>query len=305
MYHKPSTDGIDYLERHGLEVTVLPQDTPAQVAKHIVSADGVLIRTTPLPKDILQKAPRLKVIARHGIGLDEIDQAYCVEKGIGVYNTPRANVNSVAEHVTAFILSLAHRIPEAVHALRRDDYASRNRLIGMEVAGKTLGLIGFGNIAQEVAKKCGTGLGMKIVAYDPQKETFPDGVEHVHTLDALARRSAFVSVHVPLLPTTSNMIDRTFFDAMQPASYFINAARGGIVDETALIEAITSGKLAGAALDCYAEEPMPVSFPLKGLDNVLLTPHMAAHTEDSMRAMAVGAAEAIVRELISEKGEDS
>ncbi|GAK01578.1 hydroxyacid dehydrogenase [Geomicrobium sp. JCM 19055] len=290
-------DGIQFLKDHGLQVIELENDSREEIDKYIEAATAILVRTTPLQAEQLERGNKLQVIARHGVGLDLIDTKYCEQNGIKVCNTPVANVNSVAEHVTGFLLSIAHRIPEAERAIRRGNYESRHVLIGQEVKGKTLGLIGFGNIAQSVAKKCALGLGMNVIAYDPYAKEFPEYVEQVKELETIAQQSHFVSVHVPLNDATENLIDRPFFHLMQSGSYLINAARGGIVNETALTEAIDTERIAGAALDCYAEEPIPLDFPLKDYENVLLTPHMAAHTEDSMRAMALGAAEAIVRAI--------
>lgn len=285
------------MKDHGLQVIELENDSREEIDKYMETATAILVRTTTLAAEQLERGKELKVIARHGIGLDLIDTKYCEQNGITVCNTPIANVNSVAEHVTGFLLSIAHRIPEAERALRRGNYESRNVLIGKEVKGKTLGLVGFGNIAQSVAKKCALGLDMNVIAYDPYAKEFPEYVEQVKELETIAKQSEFVSVHVPLNDGTKNLIDYHFFQSMQPASYLINAARGGIVNEEALIEAIDTDQIAGAALDCYAEEPMPLDYPLKDYENVILTPHMAAHTEDSMRAMAVGAAEAIVQTI--------
>jgi D-3-phosphoglycerate dehydrogenase len=249
----------------------------------IIRANGTVTRR------LMEAAPRLKVVARHGVGIEAIDRKAAAERGIAVVNTPFANDESVAEQCIGMVIALAKRIPEADRAMRAGDWEARYRLIGVEVAGKTLGLVGFGKIGQRVASIGQRGLGMSIlyhdvVAYPGQEAAL--GARAVG-LKELLEQSDFVSLHVPLVPATRGLIDETALRRMKRTAYLINTARGPVVDQAALTRALQEGWIAGAGLDVYDPEPLPADSPLLKMTNVVLSPHMAAHTDEALLRMAM------------------
>jgi D-3-phosphoglycerate dehydrogenase len=249
----------------------------------IIRANGTVTRR------LMEAAPRLKVVARHGVGIEAIDRKAAAERGIAVVNTPFANDESVAEQCIGMVIALAKRIPEADRAMRAGDWEARYRLIGVEVAGKTLGLVGFGKIGQRVASIGQRGLGMSIlyhdvVAYPGQEAAL--GARAVG-LKELLEQSDFVSLHVPLVPATRGLIDETALRRMKRTAYLINTARGPVVDQGALTRALQEGWIAGAGLDVYDPEPLPADSPLLKMTNVVLSPHMAAHTDEALLRMAM------------------
>lgn len=262
-------------------------------------ADAILVRTAPIDRELIACAPQLKVIARHGAGVDNIDVQAAAERGVVVCNTPYANSNSVAEHTVGLMIGLSHQMLKSDHALRQGRFQVRNQYIGTELQGKTLGIIGLGNIGRRVARKSALGMEMNVIAYDPfmKGESGLDYVQLVDSLDTLLSEADFVSLHIPYVPELHHFIDRAALSKMKRGAFLINCARGGLVDEEALVEALKDGRVAGAGLDVFEQEPPPDAHPLWELDNVIVTPHMSAHTEDAMIAMAAGAAEEIVRVL--------
>jgi D-3-phosphoglycerate dehydrogenase len=237
----------------------------------------------------MESARRLKVVARHGVGVEAIDRRAAAELGIAVVNTPAANDESVAEQCVAFMIVLAKRILEADRALRAGDWEARYRLIGVEVQGKTLGLVGFGKIGQRVAAIGHYGLGMPILYHDLL--AYPQAERELRarrvTFEQLLGESDFVSLHLPLLPETRGMIDAAALRRMKPSAFLINTARGAVVDQAALALALRERWIAGAGLDVYDPEPLPADSPLRGMDNVVLSPHMAAHTDEALLRMAM------------------
>jgi D-3-phosphoglycerate dehydrogenase len=249
-------------------------------------------------EDVLSGAGKLKVVARAGVGLDNIDLEGTKRREIKVINSPEASSNAVAELIIGFMFSLARRIPEADASMKRGEWIKRE-LKGSEISGKTLGIIGFGRIGYLVAKKA-KACGMKVLTYDVIIEKLMDyvkeaGAEAV-SLERLLSSSDYVTTHVPLLPQTRHMIGREEIEMMKNSAYLINASRGAIIDEEALREALTGGRLAGAALDVYEEEP-PVDTKLTGLRNVVCTPHIGAATEEAQRANSTIIAEKLIKLL--------
>ncbi len=291
-----ASEGVEEFVRAGLEVVEPPSWDVQTLKSYIRDCQGILVRTVLLPGEILKEAPGLKVISRHGVGLDNIDLQYCREHGIQVTNLPESNTVSVAEHTMGMILSIAKNFPICDRETRRGNFDARNQYHGIELEGKTLGVVGLGRIGRLVAQKAAQGLGMRVMAFDPYlpEGSIPGFVEPVE-FDALLALSDVVTLHVPLVEGTANLIRREQISKMRDGAYLVNCARGGIVDETALEEALRSGKLAAAALDVFEEEPTPGDHPLWTLDNILVTPHMAALTREAVRRMAVDAA----REIIS------
>jgi D-3-phosphoglycerate dehydrogenase len=255
----------------------------AQLADLLPGIDGFIAGLDAITADALQAADRLKVISRYGVGIDNVNLEAARQKGIVVTNTPGANSVSVAELAVGLILSLSRHIPEASAAARKGEWP---RMSGLSLEGKTAGIIGFGAIGKQLALRL-SGFGCRLLAYDP----YPDlafaekvGVQ-LMSLDDLLPQADIVSLHLPLLPDTRGLVDREFLAKMKPGALLINTARGEIVDETALYEALMTEHLAGAALDALIQEPPDPNNPLLRLSNVLLTPHMGAHTDGATNAM--------------------
>jgi len=268
----------------------------ADVDALIFRAHGAVTRR------LMESAPGLKVIGRHGVGLEAVDLAAARERGIAVVYTPDANTESVAEQALGFMLVLAKRILPADRAARAARWSARYELTGTELRGKTLGLIGFGRIARRLAEMARAGLGMDILYWDHAgRDLAPPALGAVRVpIDGLLARSDVVSVHVPLLPETRGLIGAPQFARMKPTAFFLNTARGPIVDEAALAAALREERIAGAGLDVYAAEPLRPDNPLLALDNVVLSPHMSAHTGEALRRMAM-VAEDVLRVLGGER----
>lgn len=288
--------GIEYLERD-FEVDVRMGLSPASLVREIVNYDGIVTRSgTAVTTRLLEAGRgRLKVVGRAGIGVDNIEIEAATERGVAVVNAPNGNVRAAAEHTIALLFALCRNVPQA-HALLREGVWGKNRFMGCEVAGKTLGIIGLGKVGAQVAR-LGMALGMEVVAYDPFVEPHPD--IPMLTLDDLLRQSDFVTLHVPLTPITDCMISARELDLMRESAYLINVARGRVVDEAALFDACKSGRIAGAALDVFAEEPL-VGNPLLELGNVIVTPHLGGTTQEAMRASALEVAMQVRAVLLGE-----
>ncbi|MBW3578643.1 MAG: phosphoglycerate dehydrogenase [Actinobacteria bacterium] len=256
--------------------------------------DAVVVRSaTTIDADVIASGTNLKVIARAGIGLDNVDVAAATRAGIVVCNAPQSNIVSAAEHTVGMLLALARNIPQADAALRAGRW-ERARWSGTELHGKTLGVVGLGRIGVLVAQRC-NAFGMRLTAYDPYisvDRAARMGVELIDDLDELLRRVDFVSIHLPKTSETVHLIGAQRLRLMKPTARLINVARGGIVDEDALYEALRDGVIAGAALDVFAEEPT-TSSPLFGIDNVVVTPHLGASTREAQDKAGVQVAEAV------------
>lgn len=257
--------------------------------------DALIVRSrTRVTAEVIDRARRLRVIGRAGIGVDNIDLVAATRRGIVVMNTPGGNNVTTAEHAIAMMMALARWIPQASASVKAGEW-KKGKFIGSELAGKILGIVGAGNIGSLVADRA-RGLHMKVLACDPfitAEKARQLEVELV-SLEELAERADFVSIHVPLTPETRNLIGRTFFERMKRGARLINCARGGIVDEEALADAIREGKLAGAALDVFAQEPPPPNHPLLALEQVVCTPHLGAATDEAQVNVAVAIARQIV-----------
>ena len=272
-------------------------DAESELAEIIGRYDGIVIRSeTKLTADLIERATRLKVIGRAGVGVDNVDVDAATRQGIVVANAPESSVISAAEQTIGLLVALARNIPQA-HAALKGGRWERSRWSGIELDGKTLGVVGFGRIGQQVARRA-IGLGMRVIAYDPfvSEERFRElGVEHAETLEAVLGGADVVTLHSPLTDETRHLIDRDAIAKMRDGGRLVNAARGALVDEEALVEAIRSGKLAGAALDVFSEEPY--SGPLLELDEVVTTPHLAASTDEAQDRAGVIIAEQVVAAL--------
>jgi D-3-phosphoglycerate dehydrogenase / 2-oxoglutarate reductase len=285
--------GVDLL-RERFDVDVEPN---GELADTIGAYDAIVVRSaTKLTADVLSHAERLKVIGRAGVGVDNVDVEEATRRGIVVANAPESTVVSAAEHTIGLLVALSRNIPQAHAALKQGRW-ERGRYGGIELEGKTLGVLGFGRIGQQVARRA-LGLGMRVVAYDPfvARERFRElGVERVDTPDEAYAAAEFVTLHLPLTDETRGAVGGDAFARMRDGVRLINAARGELVDESALLNALRSGKVAAAALDVFPAEPY--DGPLLELDNVVVTPHLAASTEEAQDRAGVIVAEQVAAAL--------
>lgn len=287
---KLSAAGVARL-REGVEVDEAPGLSEAELVERVPGYDAMVVRSaTQVTAPVLEAGRRLKVVARAGVGVDNIDVAAATRCGIIVVNSPEGNTIAAAEHTVAMLLALARRIPDAVHSLRQGEW-KRTAFVGIEVYGKTAGVIGFGKIGREVARRL-RGFGMRVLASDAyvtEELARREGVELVD-LDTLLAGSDFITVHAPLTRETRGMIGDDAFARARPGVRIINCARGGIVDEEALLRALEKGQAAGAALDVFSQEPPPADFPLIRHPAVIATPHLGASTEEAQVNVAVDVA---------------
>jgi D-3-phosphoglycerate dehydrogenase / 2-oxoglutarate reductase len=285
--------GVELL-RERFEVDVEPN---GDLADRIGAYDAIVIRSaTKLTADVLARADRLKVIGRAGVGVDNVDVEAATRRGIVVANAPESTVVSAAEHTVGLLLALSRNIPQA-HAALKEGRWERSRYGGIELEGKTLGVLGFGRIGQQVARR-GLGLGMRVVAHDPfvAKERFRElGAERADNPEEVYTAAEFLTLHLPLTEETRGSIGTEAFEEMREGVRLINAARGELIDEEALLDALRSGKVAAAALDVFSAEPY--SGPLLELDNVVVTPHLAASTEEAQDRAGVIVAEQVAAAL--------
>jgi len=254
---------------------------------HIEEIDGILLRNIPVTAELMDRAPRLKVIGKHGVGVNTIDVAAARERGIRVVYTPTSNADSVAEMTVALFLAMERKIPEADRNCRLGSYETIAplSLIGTEIGSKTLGQIGMGNIAQRVAAILHKGFGVRALGYDPfipAEKAAARGFEKVDTLEELLERSDLVNINVPLMESTERMISGALFDHFRPGAVFVNAARGAVISEDDLYEALVSGKLKAAACDTFVSEPPSPDNKLLTLPNFIATPHIAGSTAESL-----------------------
>lgn len=292
-------DGIGMLEGAGFKVTLEPSITAQELLDTVAGYHALVVRSrTKVTREIMEAGRTLKAVARAGVGLDNIDLEAAKTREIKVLNSPEAPTNAVAELVLGLMLSLARRIPEADHSMKKREW-NKKRLTGFELRGKTLGIIGFGRIGYQLAKKA-KALEMRVITFDVIIENLMEFVEDAGAeavpLEDLLKASDFVSIHVPLLPQTKHMISAAELGLMKQGAYLINAARGGVVDEEPLIEALAGGKLGGAALDVYEEEP-PKDTSLTGLENVVSLPHIGAATIEAQKANSTIIAEKLIELL--------
>lgn len=290
-----SEDGIFPLRQaEGLNIVVDTTCTPAELASKIHNYDALLVRSqTQVTREIIEKATRLKIIGRAGVGVDNIDLDAATEHGIIVVNAPDGNTNSAAEHTIAMLMSLARKIPQAFNSLKNQQW-DRKSFIGVELKNKTLGVVGLGRIGAEVAARA-KGQRMNVIAYDPfltEEKAKKMGIT-AGTVEEVLRVADFITVHTPLLKETRHMINKEAFNLMKDGVQIINCARGGIIDEDALYDAIVSKKVAGAALDVFETEPF-VGHKLLTLPEVIATPHLGASTIEAQESVAIDVSRDVV-----------
>src|SRR2546427_470030 len=286
----------------GFEVDVKLGLKPDELKKICADYDGWVIRSgTKITAELIEAAKNLKVIGRAGVGFENIDVDAASKRGIVVMNTPGGNNVTTGEHTISLMMALARHIPQAVASLKSGQW-DRNKFVGVELCNKTIGIIGLGNVGRIVAERA-AGLRMKVIGYDPfilGENIALMGVEPA-SLEEIFIKSDFITVHVPLTSETQGLINREAFAKMKPGVRIINCARGGIVDEKDLADAIREGKVAGAALDVYVDEPPPAGHPLVKMDQVITTPHLGASTDEAQLNVATAVAE----QMVESRGERS
>ncbi len=283
-------NGIAILEQIG-EVVMASATDSATLIKEGQGCEAALVRIAKMTPEVLNGIPTLKVVAKHGVGTDNIDRETCTKNGIYMVNAPHANTNAVAEHALGLMFAAAKKFVPMDKITRDGGFKQRTAHTTVELSGRTLGLIGFGNIAKCLAKKA-QALGMNIIAFDPfVKES--DLGQMQASMDDVLKQADFISMHTPLLADTKGMIGAAQFAMMKNSVIFVDASRGGVVDEAALVEALKSGQIAAAGTDVFAAEPPADDCPLFALDNIVLSPHNAALTEEALINMAVDAAKGI------------
>ena len=286
LSHPLYKPGMDALE--GKAELLIPNDGDSdRIIDQLRQADGFILRIGKIDRKAIEACDRLKVIARPGVGVDNVDVQAATERGIPVVICPATNSRAVAEHTVAMMFAIAKNLVESDVETRKGNFGIRNKYAAVELFGRRVSIIGFGGIGKLVAELC-TDLGMQVSAYDPfvsREEVQAKGYSYASSLEEALAAGDFVSLHMPSLPETKNLMNASRFALMKPGSYLINCARGDIVDETALQAALTSGPLAGAAIDVLAEEPMKPDHPLMAMKNLIISPHMAAQTQESTTAV--------------------
>jgi D-3-phosphoglycerate dehydrogenase len=288
--------GVELLARHG---EVVRWDDP-RVGDWHADAEGILVRLTPVAAGDLARAQRLKAVVKHGVGVDNIDLAAARDKGVVVCNTPGVNSDAVAELTLGLALAVARRVAECDRRIRADGTIDRAQFLGLELGGKTVGVIGMGNIGTRVARKFHAAFGARILAYDPYvpADHWPDiPHERLASLDEMWPRADVVTPHVPLTAETRGIVGRTGLARMKPTAIVVNAARGGVVDEQALFDALEAGKIFGAGLDVFAAEPPTSRDPLLGLPNVVATPHAGGNTLETLAKSSIACAQTLLAVL--------
>ncbi|MCQ5131358.1 hydroxyacid dehydrogenase [Butyricicoccus faecihominis] len=290
-----SEAGKQYLRDRGYEIKMghgLSEDCIIADAR---GCDAILVRNEPITRRILENIPSVKVLSKHGVGLDKIDLQAAAEQNLWVTNGPMSNAVAVAEHTVMLLLACAKKLVRFDLAIRSGDYNIRNTVKGIDVEGKTIGIIGCGKIGSMVAKKCIFGFGMRAVGYDPflPSEARMPEMEYTDRLEEVFRVADFVSLHVPATEQNTGFVNQELLSLMKPTAYLINAARGSIINEPDLYEALKSEKIAGAGLDVYAQEPPSPENPLFTLPNITVTPHNASLTYETTDRMGLHAAQGI------------
>jgi D-3-phosphoglycerate dehydrogenase len=295
VYEPIHEAGMEVLRAAG-EVRMASATDEDTIIAEIGDVDGAVIRANGrMTRRILQNAPRLKVVGRHGVGVDNIDLEACTEFGVQVVNTPEATVEPVAEHVVGMMLCLSKLLMACDRMARTGRFKERIGVQGVEMRGKTLGIVGFGRIGRRVAEICGRGIGMRILYTDvyPAPALERELCARRVSLDELLAESDYVTLHVPLLPETRRLISDAQLARMKPTAYLINASRGPVVDEAALYRALSERRIAGAGIDVFEQEPTPADNPLFGLDNIIVTPHVASSTAEALVQMALVAEDVV------------
>lgn len=299
----PVTDaGMAILQDAGFEVKYLPDSPPEDKAEACKDVAGWVVRSgTKVTAEMIESANQLRVIGRAGVGVDNIDIPKATRRGILVMNTPNASTYSAAEHTMAMMLALSRNIPKG-HGGIMDGKWNRNALVGTELRNKTLGVVGLGKIGREVIKRC-RAFDMNILGFDPyvSQEMFTEEEIKIVDLDKLTQVSDYITVHVPLTDSTRSLFDYERLCIMKPTARIINVARGGVIDEVGLAQALNEGKIAGAAIDVFSSEPVDKSNPLLRAKNIVLTPHLGASTKEAKEGVSQAVCEQVRDYLLKDK----
>ena len=298
-------EGLALLSEAGHEVNVRLGLTPDELRGAVVDAEALIVRSATLvTSEVLFSGKSLRVVGRAGVGVDNVDLAAAAERGVVVLNTPRANILSAAEHTVALMLAMARNVPQA-HAALREGRWERSRWQGVELSGKTLGIVGFGQVGRLVGERA-TAFGMNLLTYDPfvpPEVAAEHGAEMV-ALSELMARSDFITLHAVKTPETVGLISSELLSSAKQGVRIINVARGGLVDEDVLLEALKSGQVGGAALDVFETEPLGQS-PLLDFPQVVVTPHLGASTSEAQRRAGIAVAEQVNLVLAGEQAPDA
>ncbi|MEC5406001.1 hydroxyacid dehydrogenase [Paraburkholderia sp. MPAMCS5] len=294
--------GLSLLE--GIAHVVVAPDPSADTLRHMIGDADVLVVRSQLPADLFERPTRLRGVVRNGTGLDFIPVASASLHGIPVANVPGANAQAVVEYCIGGFLLLSRRFAEMDSGLRRDGWAAARALSAStsELSGKTVGIVGVGTIGASLAHACHYGFGMRVIGSQPRLDALPAFVEPVD-IDTLFARSDFISLNCPLTDATRHLVDAQRLELMKPHAVLVNASRGAVIDDAALVDALSRRSIKGAMLDVFTEQPLPTSHPFHRLDNVVLTPHAAALTQESTARMSLGAARQVVQLLKGERPE--
>lgn len=295
--------GLEIL-RQEADVIDLAEQRGQPLRDYVAEAHAIVVRVAKIDKELLEQAGNLMIIAKHGVGYDNIDVEAATQKGVVVINTPLDNAESVAEHNLGLMLSLSKNIAIADRELRAGKLSPREKYTGIELKDKNLGLIGVGRVGSTLAYKCQAAFNMKVLVYDPyisREKADQLSVTKIEKLDDVLRAADYVAICVPLTEETANLIGARELGLMKPDAFLVNSSRGGIVDEQALYDCLAKGRIAGAAMDVYVKEPPASDHPLLSLDNFIGTPHIAGSTREAMRRMAVTVAEEVLRVFHGER----
>ena len=260
------------------------------------NAEAVIVRLFAVTAQHFKAASRLRVIAKHGVGVDNIDVPEATRRRIPVVFTPTSNANAVAEHAITLMLALARQLEPAVNAIRAGRFHERTQIAGVELAGKTLAVLGLGRIGRRVAEIASRGFAMRVVGYDPfiEKDQLGDSVRLEPSLEAALAAADFVTLHLPLTKDTRQLINADRLLTVKPTCRIVNTSRGEVIDDQALVQALVRGRIAGAALDVFEQEPLPADHPFFATPNLLLTPHISSSTRESLDRMAIDAAQGVL-----------
>lgn len=296
--------GVELLKKAGHEV-VLGNITKANDEENLTrlfeDVDAALVRICEITEKVVDNAKNIKIVSKHGVGIDNFDVEALKKKGIALTITPGANSLAVAEHAFAMLIALSKNLPEISNNYRKMGLAARNGALGYTITGKTIGILGYGRIGKYIGEMAMNGFGMNVIVYDPFIPRTDDRVKYVDDVNGLLKESDFVTLHLGLTDDTRHMISDAEFDIMKDNAILINCARGPIIDEEALIRALQAGKIHGAGLDVTEEEPCNPESPLFKMDNVILTPHYAPKTNECEALVASTAAENIIHFLSGEE----
>ncbi len=292
---KISQPAMDLLYQSGADVTVAPEGDAEAFKELLKSTEAVVLGTwIKFTAEMMDSAPGLKVISRTGMGVDNVDVKAATERKILVLNTPKANAVSVAEHATSMIGAISKQFIFLDSAVREGNFKARRMNLPVDIDGKTLGLIGCGNIGRQVAAKCAAAYNMAVIGYDAYIPGDLPGIKMMKSIEEVFVNADYISIHVPLTDETRGLVNAELIAKMKPTSYIVNTSRGGIVDEDALVDAIRNGKLAGAALDVFSSEPPAADSELLKERKILLTPHSAALTKECTVRVACAAVTGVI-----------